>query len=378
MAGITDVVLVLLVLGGGYYLWSTGELGRLLQSTGIQLPAPPGAPTSVVAPADAKEEDDKAKEGGGDDKAAEGGGGEDAKEPAGGGGEAEPAAADTPPAAATPPAAGGGKAGTGTGCNSLIYTGTGKTVAGQKDGPKTRHYASGKPDDTSTEWNAKHNFKNFEFTWIGTVSKVDHDDTVSLKFGGTHMGSGWYDCGISFNAGQGCLGKEENHPSTDLCVVKCKSMGKIVGKKMGIKAVYFGNSGGGGQIELWGDPTGTGTGWIQLCARTNNVGGFAPSAASQESAVRIDGAPGLTGDCAITAEITGPTKAAGGGASPGVPPTQPVQPASGGGQSPQSGGGEPADTAKEEKPAAKDDKKKSEYGRVNRAYMSRSRRVRYY
>src|SRR5262245_15327845 len=119
--------------------------------------------------------------------------------------------------ATTPTGPGTTAAGT---CPPTIYKGTGKVTQTKKEGPKTRHYASGKPDDTSTEWNCSHPYKNFEFTTYLTITKIDHEDTVSMKYGGTHMGSGWYDSGVSFNGGQGCLGKEESHPSTDLCVIK--------------------------------------------------------------------------------------------------------------------------------------------------------------
>lgn len=351
MGGVEDVVMVLLILGGGYYLWSTGELQKLLSGSGLPIPGiTPTTPAPGLGPA-APSPGGGGGGGGGGGEAGGGGGGGGAPAPAGGGG-------------------GGGSASTGTGdCAKTIYQATGKTVDNSKRTKSgTRHYASGKPDDVTQEWGTKTSFKNYEFTCYITITKVDHDDQLSMKFGGTHMGSGWYDCGIGFNTGQGCLGKEENHPSTDLCVVKGKSIGKIVGKKIGMKCVYFGNSGGGGQVELWADPTANGN-WQILCPRTNNIGGFAPSSASQECTIRIDAAPGIEMACSFIQEVTGPTRAGGGGAMPGVAPTQPVSPASGGGQSPQSGGGEKAEP-KAEEPAAADDKKESKYSRVNRTMKS--------
>jgi hypothetical protein len=185
------------------------------------------------------------------------------------------------------PEEGGGTTGGSTGsCTGGPYKGTGKTVSTSKNGPKTRHYASGKADDKTVEMNAKGiSFKNYQFVNYVTMNSIEHDDTISTKFGGTHMGTGWYDHGVSFNSGQGCLGTEKKHPSTQSCVVKGKSVGKIVGKKTGVAGVYFGNAGGGGRTEIWAD---VGTGWQKL-AEGNNVGGFAPKASSQEAQLRIDG-----------------------------------------------------------------------------------------
>ena len=184
------------------------------------------------------------------------------------------------------PAAGGTPGGATGDCKGGPYKGTGKTVTTSKNGPKTRHYASGKPDDKTVEMNAKSiSFKNYQFVNYVTMNSIEHDDTVSVKYGGTHMGSGWYDHGISFNSGQGCLGTEKKHPSAQLCVIKGKSIGKIVGRKIGIAGVMFSNAGGGGKTELWAEQ---GKGWEKL-AEGNNVNNFAPKASSQEAQLRIDG-----------------------------------------------------------------------------------------
>lgn len=52
-----------------------------------------------------------------------------------------------------------------------------------------RHYASGKPDTTTMEANAKGiKFKNYQFVVYVTVTSIDQDDTVSLKTGWTAHG----------------------------------------------------------------------------------------------------------------------------------------------------------------------------------------------
>ena len=106
------------------------------------------------------------------------------------------------------------------------YVGTGKQLDTKLGEVKVRHYASGKPDDFTRERTVTGvPYKNYQFIVETTMHSIEHDDTLSLKFGGTHMGSGWFDCGVSFEDGQCCLGTEENHPSTDLCIVTGPNIG---------------------------------------------------------------------------------------------------------------------------------------------------------
>jgi hypothetical protein len=385
MGGVMDVVMVLVLLGGGYFLWSSGELQKLLSSTGIpiQLPPAPSIPGLPAPSAPAPTPSAPAPSGGGRGGR---GGGEAGSGGGGGGGGSEEAA---------PPPTGGGSGPatlTGGDCAKTIYAGTGNNKDNSKRTKQgTRHYASGKPDDVTSEWGTSVNFKNYEFTAYMTITEVDHDDTASMKFGGTHNGSGWYDNGVGFNNGDFCMGKEENHPSTDLCVVKGKSIGSILNKKIGIKCIIVGAGTGQAQLEMWGDRAANGQ-WEQMIPRQNGVGGFFPSSAEQECTIRIDAAPGITMHCSSVNEISGWTRGGGGagaGPSPGIPPTQPVQPASGGGQSPQSGGGEPVDSESGgggeesgggsgggEESGGNGGGSESNYGRVNR--YRRSYRVSYY
>src|SRR5262245_58597867 len=246
-----------------------------------------------------------------------------------------------------PPGGGGGGGGGGASpngpataqsagtCTRGPYPPTGPAVQTKKSGPKTRHYRSGKPDDTTTEWNTGISFKNYEFVAYLTITKTDHDDTCSMKYGGTHMGSGWYDHSISFQSGQGCLGNEPHHPDTNSCVVKGKSIGGIVGRKIGMAGIFFSSpSGKGGKCEVWADQM-KGTGWEKLVEGTN-PGGFAPSNSQQECQLRIDAAPGITMDCAVVLPIAagGAPSPGGGGGGGGAPP-----PAAGGGGDEGGGGG---------------------------------------
>jgi hypothetical protein len=151
-------------------------------------------------------------------------------------------------------------------------------------GPTTRHYASGKPDDETIEKNVKSiPFKNYQWVTYTTMHKIEHDDNISVKFGGHHMGkNGWYDCGISFE-GQTCLGVEPKHPSTKLCVVKGPKLSSVIEKKTGVAGVYFTDQ---NKIELWIDENNQG--WKKV-AEGVGVGGLKPTPGNQETQLRIDG-----------------------------------------------------------------------------------------
>lgn len=166
---------------------------------------------------------------------------------------------------------------------------TTSTTKGQR-GPTERHYASGKPDDWTIERNLKPiPFKNYQFVTYTTMGPIEHDDNISIKFGGHHMGkNGWFDCGISFGqagkagSSQSCLGTEPKHPSTKLCIVKGKKYDSVLNKKVGVAGVYFTDQ---NKIELWID---MGNGWDKAAEGTN-VGGLKPQAGNQECQLRIDG-----------------------------------------------------------------------------------------
>jgi hypothetical protein len=168
------------------------------------------------------------------------------------------------------------------------YKTTGKTVEMSQRGPTTRNYASGKPSDNTIEKNAKNiPFDNIQAVFTIEVPKEwEHDDNLSIKLGGTHMGTGWFDNGVSIYGGQTCLGKEENHPSTQSCVVKGKVYGDLRGKTVSIASTYFKSS---NKTEYWVNIGGVTQGWDKGCEGTN-VGGFNPKAEGEtEVQLRIDG-----------------------------------------------------------------------------------------
>jgi hypothetical protein len=163
------------------------------------------------------------------------------------------------------------------------YPATGKEIQTTQRGPTVRHYASGKPDDKTIEKNAKGiKARNHQFIVYVTVKTIEHDDTVSLKFGGTHMGTGWFDNTVGFKDGATGLGTEEKHPSADLYIVKGPKIGSILGKKLGVAGVYLADE---NKCELWTD---LGDGWKKQVEGVD-VGDFNPKASTFECQLRIDG-----------------------------------------------------------------------------------------
>lgn len=217
-----------------------------------------------------------------------------------GGGTPTPSPTPTP----TPPG--------GTVSGAMIYKGTGKVMNAKDEGESTRNYASGKPSDKTHEWNVEScPFDAYEFTAFVTINKIEHDDTVSMKlYGPHHKGAGsWYCCDIDFNAGQFLGGWESPHPNTTTGCVKGQSIGKIVGKKVGLKSVIWPLSSGGAHLEFYADASG-GTNWKQLFSGDNLCGKKFKRDSSQQVQLRIDAAPGVKADNVTCAEIVPGQKAA--------------------------------------------------------------------
>lgn len=163
------------------------------------------------------------------------------------------------------------------------YPAAGADMGHKIRGPTTRHYRSGKPDDETIEANVK-NIKDpdHQFIVYVTMHKIEHDDSVSLKFGGTHMDSGWFDTTVFFKDGRTGIGTEEKHPSTDLEIIKGPKLGNILNKRLGVAGVYRANA---NKVELWTD---LGQGWKKQVEGTD-VGDFNPKADTFEAQLRIDG-----------------------------------------------------------------------------------------
>jgi hypothetical protein len=157
----------------------------------------------------------------------------------------------------------------------------------EDEGWGERNYASGKPSDITHEWSGETSAQNYAIIIDITLTEIDHDDTISFKLGGTHMGSGWYDNTYSFESGQSCIGKEEDHPSTDLCVVTGKSIGNLVNTPVKLAAV---NIGKGEKLEMYSN---LGSGWTKDVESSNGVDGFRPQVEEDEVVIRIDAAPGI-------------------------------------------------------------------------------------
>jgi len=186
-----------------------------------------------------------------------------------------------------------------TATGEFPYPPTGSANELDDQGSGTRHYASGKPDDVTHEWEGSTSAQSYMVVMDITLTEIDHDDTISVKYGGTHNGSGWYDMGYSFESGQACAGKEENHPSTDLCEVTGNSIGNLVNTPVKIAAI---NIGKGEKLELWSN---LGSGWTKDVETGPGVTGFRPSESEDEIQIRIDAAPGIEMRSAAWYEIQG-------------------------------------------------------------------------
>ena len=165
------------------------------------------------------------------------------------------------------------------------YPSTGKQLSATTR-RATRHYASGKPDDETIEKNTKSiPYQHYQCIYFVTMHGIEHDDNVSSKLGGTHMGSGWHDHGVSFNSGKCCLGTEPNHPNTNACIKVGANIGSIIEKRTGICTIWRKPT---KHTELW--TKSPGGNWIKRLENTGALGGFTPNnSGGDEAQLRIDG-----------------------------------------------------------------------------------------
>jgi hypothetical protein len=218
----------------------------------------------------------------------------------GGGGELPPTSPPPPtePPPTEPPPTEPPSGGTGLG----PYPGTGKQL-GSTTRRATRHYASGKSDDETIEKNTKDiPYQHYQCIYYVTMHGIEHDDNVSSKLGGTHMGSGWLDHGVSFNSGKTCLGTEPDHPNTNACIKTGPNIGSILNKRVGICTIWRKAK---KHTELWTRLPGGN--WIKQLQNTGSLGGFTPDNDDDDEAqLRIDGfedGDDPTIDTAIVQEI---------------------------------------------------------------------------
>jgi hypothetical protein len=165
------------------------------------------------------------------------------------------------------------------------YASTGKQLSATTR-RATRHYASGKSDDETIEKNTKNiPYDHYQCVYFVTMHGTEHDDNVSSKLGGTHMGSGWLDHGVSFNSGKTCLGTEPNHPDTNSCIKTGPNIGSIIEKRIGICTIWRKPK---KHTELWTKVPGGN--WIKQLENTGSLGGFTPDNDDDDEAqLRIDG-----------------------------------------------------------------------------------------
>ena len=165
------------------------------------------------------------------------------------------------------------------------YASTGRQL-GATTRRATRHYASGKPDDETVEKNTDNiPYDHYQCIYYVTMHGIEHDDTVSVKYGGTHMGTGWFDHSISFEDGETCLGYEPDHPNTHSCVITGPSYGSILEQRIGICGVYRKQA---NLCELWVRKPATGT-WVKALS-SDDIDGFDPgNNGDDEAQLRIDG-----------------------------------------------------------------------------------------
>lgn len=201
------------------------------------------------------------------------------------------------------PAGGGGAPLTTGGTGDAPYAGSNPQQL-EDQGEGTRHYASGKADDVTHEWEGTTSAQSYMVVIDITLTEIDHDDTITIKFGGTHNGSGWYEMRWTFESGQSQIGAEESHPNSSDCS-EGTAIGTIVNQQAMLAVANFNK---GERLEQWHKRPGGA--WEKAGESANGVCGFRPSESEDEIQVRIDGAPGIDMHSAQFYEL---------GGSPGTP-----------------------------------------------------------
>jgi hypothetical protein len=185
------------------------------------------------------------------------------------------------------------------------YASTGRQL-GATTRRATRHYASGAPDDETIEKNTTNiPYSHYQCIYYVTIHRMEHDDNISLKLGGTHMGSGWHDHGVRIYTGRTCLGTEPEHPNTNSCIKTGASIGDCRERRIGIAAIWRKAA---KHTELW--TMVPGGNWVKQLENTGALGGFTPqNSGNDEAQLRIDGfedGSDPTIDVAIVQEISPP------------------------------------------------------------------------
>src|SRR5580765_633102 len=206
-------------------------------------------------------------------------------------------------------------------CTKNLYELTGKSEKFNEGPFKIRHYASGKPDDITKEWNTRNGvpFANMEVTLYITITDPDHDDTISCKFYGPNHDDGigaWFIVDLTFMNGTFTIGYEEPHPNTPKPTIIGDSMGSILDKRIGFKAVIW-KLGNSAHVEGWGD-NGDGMWKKHVEADRPYDKDFSPDE-DQKVQLRIDASPHMNMECITCRENTPDGVFVGGGVV--TPPT---------------------------------------------------------
>jgi hypothetical protein len=190
-------------------------------------------------------------------------------------------------------------------CTKTLYKLTGQSLIFDEGDFETRHYASGKPDTITKEWNADCDWENICVMMYITISDPDdEEDTIAVKFYGDGHDDGegaWYIFNIQFNNGKCGWGWEQPHPTTASFTDVGDSIGSIIGKKIGLQILVW-KKGSGAHCESWVD---TGDGKWRKTTTVDNPGGKQFSVdSSAVCTIRIDAAPNIDMECTALKEIT--------------------------------------------------------------------------
>jgi hypothetical protein len=143
-------------------------------------------------------------------------------------------------------------------CSKNLYPRTGQTWTPDYNGGKKVTYSSGGSSITY-RWDANGVTSDsleatYYVTWPTGKGRGDH---LELKFWGPgHSGGNCCWCMVNVNGdGETGIGQEGPHPTTKNYMIKGKNVGKIAGKKVGIKGVVWPTD-KGAHLEGWMDTNG--------------------------------------------------------------------------------------------------------------------------
>ena len=180
--------------------------------------------------------------------------------------------------------------------NKTLYKLTGRTATFEEEPFGERHYASGKPDTVTKEWNIPScQFDDYTITLYITITDPDdEDDDLSVKLYGPNHSDGnraWYVFDIEYGSGKTGWGWEDPHPDTSAYTDVGQTVGSIIGKKVGVQVVIWKLPTGGAHMESWFDK-GDGL-WRKTTDIDNPDGKKFTRHSRQQPQIRLDAAPNI-------------------------------------------------------------------------------------